>query len=233
MHELLLFTQIPASRHDQVLHVLAGVTAAQPIECREQNLIYMQTKLADVAVSKKAPNKQAPPAQRLSYRKLFRDLPNGVDGHAGPWKLRAEELPEAGITHVLSRPVAENVIDPTELEKFRGASIWYKYVNQYITTTHRFVNSNVIVRVSRLFLPPEGTGALEPLDAPLPNLSECRPLDASGTYLVEASVRIEDGGNAKLVEQATQELLAFKATLAGSVDLRVPDRLALDPRVKA
>jgi len=84
----------------------------------------------------------------------------------------------------------------------------------------------------RVWLVPEGTGELEALDAPDPILSDCRPLDPSGTHLVEAVIRMEDGSNSKLMEQAMQEMMAFKKQMEGSVGLRVPDRLSLDTRVK-
>ena len=64
-------------------------------------------------------------------------------------------------------------------------------------------------------------------------LSDCQPLDPSGTWLVEAVVRVEDGSNSKLMEQAMQELMSFKKQMEGSVEMRVPDRLAMDTRVKA
>lgn len=107
-----------------------------------------------------------------------------------------------------------------------------RYVNQFIAPTDRFVNNNVVVRIFNVLSVPEGTGALEPLDAPTPTLEDCWPVDPSGTYLFEASIRVEDGNNSKLTGQATHELLAFKEQLEGAVDLRVPDRLALDTRVK-
>lgn len=107
-----------------------------------------------------------------------------------------------------------------------------RYINQYLTLTQRFVHNNVVIRVFRILSVPEGTGALEPLDAPTPLMADCRPVDPSGTYLFEALVRIEDGTNSKLVEQATNELLALKKQLDGAIDLKVPDRLALDTRVK-
>jgi len=43
---------------------------------------------------------------------------------------------------------------------------------------------------------------------------------------------MEDGSNSKLMEQAMQEMMAFKKQMEGSVGLRVPDRLSLDTRVK-
>ena len=45
MHELLLFGQIPASRHDQVLNILAGVAAMQPVPVLEKHLIFKPNRL--------------------------------------------------------------------------------------------------------------------------------------------------------------------------------------------
>lgn len=96
----------------------------------------------------------------------------------------------------------------------------------------RFVSGNVIVRISQIMLPFQASTET-PLDAPLPSNEDLRPLDPSGAYLVESCVRIDDATNSKLRERAIEELTAFTKTLEGAVDLRVPDRLALDTRVKA
>ena len=45
MHELLLFGQIPASRHDQVLNILAGVAAMQPVPVLEKHLVFKPNRL--------------------------------------------------------------------------------------------------------------------------------------------------------------------------------------------
>ena len=45
MHELLLFGQIHPSRHDQVLNILAGVAAMQPVPIRERHLVFKPNRL--------------------------------------------------------------------------------------------------------------------------------------------------------------------------------------------
>lgn len=40
MHELLLYGQVPAGRHDQVLKILAGVAAMQPRRIIERRVLY-------------------------------------------------------------------------------------------------------------------------------------------------------------------------------------------------
>ncbi|KAK0260903.1 hypothetical protein B0A54_01286 [Friedmanniomyces endolithicus] len=234
MHEFSLYSQIPATRHGQVLQILAGVTASQPTSTLEQTLIYQQARLTETGTSKKASagRQNAVPASRLSYHKLVRDL-KGSDGEKGPWTFRAEDVPLPGMPNFVSRATTEHVLGEAELENFRQGNGWYKYINQYLASPgHRFVHYNIVVRISRILSVPEGTGALEPLDAPTPVLSDCKPIDPSGTYHFEACVRVEDGGNSKIVEQATAELMAFKKQVEGAVDLRVPERLAFDTRVK-
>ena len=40
MHELLLFAQVPSSRYIQVLNILAGVSAMQPVPLLEKHLVF-------------------------------------------------------------------------------------------------------------------------------------------------------------------------------------------------
>lgn len=107
-----------------------------------------------------------------------------------------------------------------------------RYRNQYILRGHQFIHNDVIIRVYRLCWAAEGHGALEPLDAPLPLLSECRAVDPSGAYMIDATIRFADATNNKLAEQAIKQIMAFKGSMDGAVDLHAPNRLALDPRVK-
>lgn len=64
-----------------------------------------------------------------------------------------------------------------------------------------------------------------------PDISKFPPLDASGSYVLQASIEIVDGNSPDLKDKATQQLLAMKETLRPSVNLVPGDRLALDTRV--
>ena len=57
-------------------------------------------------------------------------------------------------------------------------------------------------------------------------------LDPSGAYILEAKIRLSDGSNASLVTVGQQELGRFQNRMKGVVELKPPDRLALDTRVK-
>lgn len=89
--------------------------------------------------------------------------------------------------------------------------------------TFHVVNNNVILRIFRIFAHPEAPSATPKLlEGPPPSFSDLQILDPSGTYMVEACIRVEDRRNAKLAQQATQELQEFKRNLEGCIDLRPP-----------
>lgn len=50
--------------------------------------------------------------------------------------------------------------------------------------------------------------------------------------MLEARIRIDDRTKPSLVSAASDELAAFKDLMKGSVDMRAPERLALDTRVR-
>lgn len=129
MQEFLLYSQIPATRRDQVLNILAGISAAQPISICEQHLIYQQLKVADTATSKRGVTvkQYSTQAQRPSYHKLVRDISAG-DGKQGVWTFRAEDLPQPGVQAVTSRAFEERMLDHSGLEKFREGGSWYRCV---------------------------------------------------------------------------------------------------------
>lgn len=66
----------------------------------------------------------------------------------------------------------------------------------------------------------------------LPLLDSLKLLDGSGSFVLEACVRIDDRTKPSLVQSATEELMSFRNEMKGSVDLRPPERLALDTRVR-
>jgi mediator of RNA polymerase II transcription subunit 18, fungi type len=58
-----------------------------------------------------------------------------------------------------------------------------------------------------------------------------KPLDPSGGYMVEAKVRLSDS-NPTLLKIGEDQLLGLRSRLIGVVDMKMPERLALDTRVK-
>jgi len=123
MHELLLFGQVPAARHEQVLKILAGVAAMQPRPTLQRCILYRPTRAPDEpganlrrggsqAVDIK-PTKQTAAAaaaaalyhtrlvQTLSHDHLGvpHDLPLSADAAAGEepqWAVVLDDVPDTG-----------------------------------------------------------------------------------------------------------------------------------------
>ncbi|KAF7193535.1 Mediator of RNA polymerase II transcription subunit 18 [Pseudocercospora fuligena] len=247
MREYLLYSQIPHAREVQVLSILAGVTGSQPVSVWQQVAIYGQMKAPDAAVSKKTQAKQQAPKQapQLNYHKLIRniDVHEPGEAEAGPWTFRAEALPDPGLTDYIARNYDEHLATEDELQRLRQPEL-YKFRRQFLTEANRFVHNNVVTRLYRMRQAPESAGKRpqeytmhsadlsDPISSPAPFPKDQKLIDPSGSWIIEVSIRVEDGNNSTLTDKAKQELLAFKETMDGALDLIAPDRLALDSRVK-
>jgi mediator of RNA polymerase II transcription subunit 18, fungi type len=95
---------------------------------------------------------------------------------------------------------------------------------------HKFVFNDVVLHLHRLlqFPSPGPTG----IDSALPSFDMLKPFDPSGAYLFEATVLLSDGANPEVVKLGLKEMDLAKTRLNGVVNLNIPDRLALDTRVK-
>lgn len=72
----------------------------------------------------------------------------------------------------------------------------------------------------------------DPTETLPPVPSKLKPVDASGTWVIEVAIRVENGADSALNEKAIKELMSFQVRLVGALDLIAPDRLSLDTRVK-
>jgi mediator of RNA polymerase II transcription subunit 18 len=178
---------------------------------------------------------------------------------SSPWVFRAEQVPEPGTKEWLSRAVTEHVAAAEDLTNFRTVNKTaddvqpsppaYSYKTQYIVRGSRVVHANVVISLFQILTAAGVTGEdndQDPLDRPPPSptdlpsaestassdSSSWRLLDPSAAYIIEAAVRVADPSNARLTGIAVEELAAFKAEMAGAVDFYMPDRFALDTRVK-
>lgn len=72
----------------------------------------------------------------------------------------------------------------------------------------------------------------ESIFKPLSDHSSWVPFDRSGSYILQASIRVQDGSKPESMTLGITELQAFKEMMKGVVNLEVGDRLAMDTRVK-
>lgn len=65
-----------------------------------------------------------------------------------------------------------------------------------------------------------------------PPLESLRPLDPSGEFILQASIRVQDGNKPETMKVATDQLARFREEMKGVVDMEMGDRLALDTRLR-
>ncbi|KAK4694665.1 hypothetical protein P7C71_g2957, partial [Lecanoromycetidae sp. Uapishka_2] len=267
MHELLLFGQIPSSRHDQVLNILASVAAMQPVPILEKHLVFKPNKIPGSAGPAQAVNgqdaqKRALQAQtqgELFYMQLVadvserpaeasqgdadvdmdqheQDIPGtaSTDATLGDnstlperWTLQFRDIPEVSRQRpVTSRLMSDVPITSGDPMKFMSA-LDYSHTSSYLLKGHRFTHLSTNILLYRLLVPPTRSSQAPPLEISRPQL-----LDPSGTYMLQAVVRVQDGSKVETMTKGMNELLSLKETLKGVVEMEMGDRLALDTRVR-
>lgn len=143
--------------------------------------------------------------------------------------MRVEQTPDPSVKDCTARETEE--IEVGDVKEFEDLEA-YRLMGQQYFLGHRFVSGNVVVRIFRLLWTQQSLATDKVLEGPPLPLTELQVLDPSGTYMVEVSMRMEDRKNTKIAQEAIAELERFRASVEGVIDLRVPDRLALDTRIK-
>lgn len=102
------------------------------------------------------------------------------------------------------------------------SSLFYhdSHTSTFHVSGHRFTHLYTSLILSRVHIP-----ASSPSET-------SRLLDPSGTYLLQVSLRVQDGSKPELMSRGISELVALRDMLKGVVELVVPDRLSLDTRLR-
>lgn len=115
----------------------------------------------------------------------------------------------------------------------------FSYVSEYVVEGHTFILDDTVLFLHRvLTFPPSndsgggGGGVTTTPTEYLPPLDKMVPLDASGAYVLQASITVQDSGNPDTLKANSQRLLGLKEHLKSVVKLEPADRLSLDTRVK-
>ncbi|KAI8934016.1 hypothetical protein NX059_008784 [Plenodomus lindquistii] len=261
MHELLLYGQVPVDRHGQVLKILAGVAAMQPRRVLQRCIVYKPTREPEEpganlrrggsqAVAVKQVKQTA--AATLYYTRLVQKLAEdefGTEdglpheqgkhlsadiaaGEEPTWSALFEDIPDTGDRGVSIRYINSTDLLSGDPHAYMLAAGPNQFITEYYVEGHRFVHGNVVIYLHRVLHEP---GVRSVQDAPkvtLPSYAGLSLLDPSGVYVLEAKVRVQDFHNSSVLESGVSELKKFQTQMKGCVELFVPDRLTLDPRVK-
>lgn len=105
-------------------------------------------------------------------------------------------------------------------------------MTEYVVEGDVFVHNDIVIYLHRVLHYPDAQQ--EPRDPrrELPAFEEMAPLEKSGSYVLQASITVQDGGNQETMKTASQHLFGLREQLKSAVRLEQADRLALDTRAK-
>jgi mediator of RNA polymerase II transcription subunit 18 len=121
---------------------------------------------------------------------------------------------------------------PSEPPWHAGALLTYhaRYTTSYLQHGHELIHNNIQLLLIRTLPIPQNTAtSRDPPAAPEP--STLQPLDPSGGYVLQASVRAAEQKQ-EITNIGIKELTDLRTTLKGVVEMEVGDRLALDTRMR-
>lgn len=262
MHELNLYGQVIFERYEQVLNILAGVAAMQPQRLFERHIIYKPLREPEEpganlgrrggtqTVAQKQKQQAAPVV--LYYTKLIQKLAEDdfgteestsqdgakslsaeiEDGEEAVWSQVFSDVPDTGDRGVSIRFTNRTDLLSGDPHAHMLASGPNKFVTEFYKDGWRFVHGNVVIYLHRILHEPGIRNVQTAPKVKLPSFASLQLLDPSGVFTLDATVRIEDFKDAAVLEAGVNELKRFQTQMKGCVNLDLPDRLALDTRVK-
>jgi mediator of RNA polymerase II transcription subunit 18 len=113
------------------------------------------------------------------------------------------------------------------------------HTKTYLLSGHRYTHNSTSLLLYRILLPPSSFPSTTLPHPTTTTTTSLQPkprsptlLDPSGTYILQASLRVHNTSKIETMTKAVNELLALKEMLKGCVELEVGERLALDTRVR-
>ena len=108
----------------------------------------------------------------------------------------------------------------------------YIPVSSYVVDGSRFTQANTSLLLYRVLVRSSESDELDgSRPEPLSKAKTCL-MDPSGNYILQATVRVQDGSKIETMTKGANELMALKETLKGVIDLEMAERLSLDTRVR-
>ncbi|KAL8684977.1 MAG: hypothetical protein Q9218_008046 [Villophora microphyllina] len=141
--------------------------------------------------------------------------------HSPKLTLQFRDIPEAGNLRPVTSCIMNDIpINDGDAEAFMS-SLEYQQISMHHLRGHRFTyNSISLLLFQPLILPPNSGVS-----------SGFVPVDPQ-TWILQASLRVQDGTKPDQMARGVKELMALKEMLKGSVELEKVERMALDTRVR-
>lgn len=108
----------------------------------------------------------------------------------------------------------------------------FSFVTEYVVEGDVFIQNDIVIYLHRVLHYPSGEQEHREPRRHLPVLKEMTPLEKSGSYVLQASINVQDGSNQETMKTASQHLFGLREQLKSAVRLEQADRLSLDTRAK-
>jgi len=106
------------------------------------------------------------------------------------------------------------------------------FVTEYVVEGDVFIQNDIVIYLHRVLQYPSREQEHREPRRHLPELKEMTPLEKSGSYVLQASIVVQDGSNQEMMKMASQHLFGLREQLKSAVRLEQADRLSLDTRAK-
>ncbi|KAJ5172239.1 Mediator of RNA polymerase II transcription subunit 18 [Penicillium capsulatum] len=149
-----------------------------------------------------------------------------------PWKLEFRDIPEAGTrSAVTTRVMASAALPRGDIVASMNA--WgYSFVTEYVVEGDVFIHNDIVLFLHRVLHFPSKEPEPRGPRRQLPAWTDMTPLEKSGSYVLQAAIAVQDGGNQETMKKASQHLFGLREQLSSAVRLEQADRLSLDTRAK-
>ncbi|KAJ5947071.1 Mediator of RNA polymerase II transcription subunit 18 [Penicillium verhagenii] len=158
--------------------------------------------------------------------------PVSYDFDQQPWKLEFRDIPEAGTrSAVTARVMASASLPRGDIVPAMNA--WgYSFVTEYVVEGDIFIHKDITIFLHRVLHYPATDHESRVPRQQLPEFKEMAPLEQTGSYVLQASINVQDGSNQETMKTASQHLFGLREQLKSAVKLEQADRLSLDTRAK-
>lgn len=157
---------------------------------------------------------------------------SSYDYESQSWRLEFRDIPEAGTrSAVTARLMASAGLPKGDIVEPMNA--WgYGFVTEYVVEGDIFVLNDIVIFLHRVLHYPSESSDPHAPRRQLPPFEQMTPLDKSGSYVLQAAITVQDGGNQETMRTASQHLFGLREQLRSAVRLEQADRLSLDTRAK-
>lgn len=104
-------------------------------------------------------------------------------------------------------------------------------MTEYVVEGDIFIHNDITIFLHRVLHYPAGDNSKEPRQT-LPAFKAMETLEKTGSYVLQASINVQDGSNQETMKTASQHLFGLREQLKSAVKLEQADRLSLDTRSK-